>query len=151
MLIFLQRLRSWQIVDRDAALNRLEESRIILIEKMKQYPAGRSIDVVKELNAWLNSGKITAFDWNWNGEINKEVDSNKGTRSGFISFCIRMLIDPCNWQKAIGVAAKLVVISASISSTMRLCHARQQQYSAQSKDTVPSVSDRPLEVFHGRG
>lgn len=86
VLIFMQRLRSWQIVDRDAALNRLEESRIILIEKMKQYPAGRSIDVVKELNAWLNSGKITAFDWNWNGEINNEVDSNKGTRSGFISF-----------------------------------------------------------------
>ncbi|KAJ9171476.1 hypothetical protein P3X46_014840 [Hevea brasiliensis] len=164
VLMLLQRLRSWQIIDTHAALNRLEESRIILIEKVKQFP-GRSLDVVKELNAWFNNGKITDFDLNWNGEIKNKADSNihnnkeKGTRSRFVSFCIGILFGPCNWQKAIGVAAKLVVVSASISSTVRLCHARKQQYcssfvesaAAPIKQTVPSLTDRHLDVFYGRG
>ncbi|XP_030541026.1 uncharacterized protein LOC115748622 isoform X2 [Rhodamnia argentea] len=45
MLIYLQRLRSWQHLDRRTALARLEDSRSVLIENVSQYQ-GRPLDVV---------------------------------------------------------------------------------------------------------
>ncbi|KDP28524.1 hypothetical protein JCGZ_14295 [Jatropha curcas] len=163
LLVFLQRLRSWQLIDRHAAFNRLEESRTILREKVKEYK-GRSDDAIKELNA---------FDWRLNGKIkNKAVEDSKVNnnnklkrrRTGqFIICCIRMLFEPWKWQnKAFMVAVKLAVISASISSTVRLCHAKQQYCSNPQRKVVsfveksstvviPSLSTSPLDVFYGRG
>ncbi|KAL3604185.1 hypothetical protein D5086_005044 [Populus alba] len=54
-----ERLRSWQPIDRQESLTRLEESRLTLMEKIAQY-RGRPLGVVEELNACFSSGE-TAF------------------------------------------------------------------------------------------
>ncbi|KAJ0053373.1 hypothetical protein Pint_00536 [Pistacia integerrima] len=45
---FLQSVQTWQSMDRNAALTRLENSRLYLMEQVKGYQG--KIDVVKELN-----------------------------------------------------------------------------------------------------
>lgn len=162
----MQRLQSWQLRDRNAALIRLEESRSNLMEKVTQYQ-GRPIDVVKELNSCFNNGK-TAFDWKLNEKMKMEAAStahkDKGRITNFLICCTRMLFDPRKWQKAVGVAAKLIVVSASISSTVNFCHARRQCCSsqrkvisfvkttdAQTKHATLSLSISPLDVLYGRG
>ncbi|EEF29728.1 uncharacterized protein LOC8268641 [Ricinus communis] len=153
VLMLLQKLQSWQLIDRHAALTRLEESRVILIERVKEY-TGRPVDVVRELNSCFNNGN-TAFDWSVNGTTKKRVaDSNKEKkrRSGFMICGIRMLVDPRKWQKAFVVAAKLAVVSVSISSTVMLRHAnRQQNCSPRVEPRKDTISSSSLDVFQGRG
>ncbi|KAJ0113435.1 hypothetical protein Patl1_00556 [Pistacia atlantica] len=61
ILMFLQSVQSWQSMDRNAALTRLENSRLYLMEQVKGYHG--KIDVVKELNVCFGN-KTTAFSCN---------------------------------------------------------------------------------------
>ncbi|KAJ6723049.1 hypothetical protein OIU74_007602 [Salix koriyanagi] len=171
VLMILQRLRSWQPIDRQEALARLEERRLILMEKVAQYQ-GRPLGVVEELNACFSNGK-TVFDWNLSQKRkikgdNFNVQEEKRTKTGGFVVCwIRMLFNRWRWQKAIGVAAKLILVSASVSSTVKFCHgeplhccsSQRKALSmvepvdsrAKENSTALSLSNRSLEVSYGRG
>ena len=163
----MQRLRSWQPIDRQESLTRLEESRLTLMEKIAQYQ-GRPLGVVEELNACFSNGE-TAFHRKLS-EIKKiKGDSNirnekRRTNPGFC--WIRMLFNPWKWKRAAGVTAKLILISASISSTARFCQGGLFSCSSRRKvlsllkpidsrteenGTALSLSNSPLDVFYGRG
>ena len=109
----------------------------------------------------------TAFDRNV-GEITVKkngVQSKSRRLSSFLICCIRILFNPWKWQNAVGIAVKLILISASLSSTIQLYHSRQQSYSnsprklvsveyskeAEILDTLLTTSKMPLDVFCGRG
>ncbi|KAL9360036.1 hypothetical protein Peur_048159 [Populus x canadensis] len=162
-----ERLHSRQPIDRQESLTRLEESRITLMEKIAQYQ-GRPLGVVEELNACFGNGE-TAFHRKLS-EIKKiKGDSNirdekRRTNPGFC--WIRMLFNPWKWQRAAGVTAKLILISASISSTARFCQGGLFSCSSRRKvlsllkpidsrteenSTALSLSNSPLDVFYGRG
>ena len=163
----MQRLRSWQPIDRQESLTRLEESRLTLMEKIAQY-RGRPLGVVEELNACFSDGE-TAFHRKLS-EIKKikgDSDIRDEQRRTNPGFCwIRMLFNPWKWQRAAGVTAKLILISASISSTARFCQGGLFSCSSRRKvlsllkpidsrtkenTTTLSLSNSPLDVFYGRG
>ncbi|CAK7348768.1 unnamed protein product [Dovyalis caffra] len=170
-LMRLQRLRSWQPIDRQEALARLEESRLILKEKVAQHQ-GRPLDVVEELNECFSNGK-TVFDWRLSekkkikGDDSNVQEEKRRMTAGFVVCWIRMLFNPWRWQKAVGVAAKLILFSASISPTVKFCHSRLHCCGSQRKvlsilvepvdsrtkenSTPLSPSNSPLDVFYGRG
>ncbi|XP_050238935.1 uncharacterized protein LOC126688320 [Mercurialis annua] len=145
VLIFLQRLRCRQLIDGQAALSRLEESRVVLTERLKEYKGRSSIDIIKDLNSSFSHGN-TVFDWNLSGSIIKKNDANysekKKRKNGFM---IRMLFDPWKWRNAFVVAAKLIVFSVGISSTVRLCGASSSRVEAR----IDHIS--LLDVYNGRG
>ncbi|KAJ7007792.1 hypothetical protein NC653_006734 [Populus alba x Populus x berolinensis] len=166
-LMLLQRLRSWQPIDRQESLTRLEESRLTLMEKIAQY-RGRPLGVVEELNACFSSGE-TAFHRKLSElkKIKGDSDIRNEKRRTNPGFCwIRMLFNPWKWQRAAGVTAKLILISASISSTARFCQGGLFSCSSRRKvlsllkpidsrtkenSTALSLSNSPLDVFYGRG
>jgi len=137
------------------------------MEKIAQYQ-GRPLGVVEELNACFSNGE-TAFHRKLS-EIKKiKGDSNirnekRRTNPGFC--WIRMLFNPWKWKRAAGVTAKLILISASISSTARFCQGGLFSCSSRRKvlsllkpidsrteenSTALSLSNSPLDVFYGRG
>ncbi|KAK9279746.1 hypothetical protein L1049_013428 [Liquidambar formosana] len=167
-LIFLQRTNSWQLTDRHAALTRLEESRIGLIDKVTQHQ-GRALDVMTELNSCFGNGK-TAFNWNLKDTMEKRVKTSAASNSGkkgilgFVICCFRILISPWKWQKGTGLTVKLVAASASVSSLIHFYRTRQQCSNSQRKvlsfvnsteagrgDFQLTISKSPLDVFNGRG
>ncbi|KAL9385346.1 hypothetical protein Peur_022356 [Populus x canadensis] len=170
VLMILQRLRSWQPIDRQEAITRLEGSWLILMEKVAQYQ-GRPLAVVEELNACFSNGK-TVFDWKLSEKRKIKRDGSnveeekRMTTAGFVVCWIRMVFNQWRWQKAIGVAAKLIFVSASVSSTVKFCHGRLHCCCSQRKvvslvepvysrtkenSTALSPSNSPLDVFYGRG
>ncbi|KAJ6675259.1 hypothetical protein OIU85_011424 [Salix viminalis] len=171
VLMILQRLRSCQPIDRQEALTRLEEGRLILMEKVSQY-RGRPLGVVEELNACFSNGK-TVFDWNLSqkrkikGDDFNVQEEKRTKTAGFVVCWIRMLFNRWRWQKAIGVAAKLILVSASVSSTVKFCHGEPlhccgsqrkalsmvEPVDSRTKEnsTALSLSNRSLDVFYGRG
>uniref|UniRef100_A0A6N2KL75 Uncharacterized protein n=1 Tax=Salix viminalis TaxID=40686 RepID=A0A6N2KL75_SALVM len=171
VLMILQRLRSCQPIDRQEALTRLEERRLILMEKVARY-RGRPLGVVEELNACFSNGK-TVFDWNLSqkrkikGDDFNVQEEKRTKTAGFVVCWIRMLFNRWRWQKAIGVAAKLILVSASVSSTVKFCHGeplhccRSQRKAlsmvepvdsrTKENSTALSLSNRSLDVFYGRG
>ncbi|KAA8520715.1 hypothetical protein F0562_015013 [Nyssa sinensis] len=154
MLVFLQRLKSWQKRDQHAAHTRLEESRLILMEKVTQY-RGRTLDVIEELNACFGDGR-TAYNWNLQRTMEK-----KKRISSFLFDCIKSVINPWNWHR---IAIKLTVVSAIISSTIKFYQTRKDYDStgrrilsivdsttAGKKDFLLTAPNSPLDVSYGRG
>ncbi|GKV52813.1 hypothetical protein SLEP1_g59373 [Rubroshorea leprosula] len=153
ILLYIQRLWSWQEIDRRAALVRLEESRLFLLKAVARY-RGRELDVVKEVNA---------FGWNMKQSAATEdsVRNKKRRISSFMVCCIGILVNPSNWMNAAGFAVKLFLISATLSSTIHFRHAKQgsrkivtimdSTESERRIDTLPTLSKSPLDVFCGRG
>ncbi|XVE77241.1 hypothetical protein DITRI_Ditri13aG0046300 [Diplodiscus trichospermus] len=166
MLLHLQKLQSWQLIDRHSALSRLEQSRLFLIKQVTEYQ-GRSLDVVEELNSCFGTDNKTGFEMNVEGSSAKknQVQSKSRRLSSFLIFCIRILLNPWKWQNAVGIAVKLILISASLSSTIQFYHGKQQSYNnsqrkivsamnskeAEKLDSLLTISKIPLDVFCGRG
>ncbi|XP_057498517.1 uncharacterized protein LOC130783028 [Actinidia eriantha] len=163
MLVCLQRLNLWKEKDLYEAILRLEESRMILMEKVGKYQ-GRKIEVVEELNSCFGDGKFS-HNWNLKRLVEKMTEpprSRKGN-SHFLVHWIWSFLNPWNWNwnwnwhKSAGVALKLVLISASISYTMRFCSSRRKIQSfggsktAKEKNFIQIDSKITLDVFHGRG
>lgn len=167
---FLQRLRSWQHLDRHAALARLEDSRSVLIENVSQYQ-GRPLDVVRELNACFGNGKMVFNKIKSRDQMakrsNDPADLKRQKRPGLLGFmvcCFKILLGPWNWHEAVGIAVKLAVISASISSTVAFISCKQQKRSSRKgfvslmdpteagkNGSLIGISKRPLHVSSGRG
>ncbi|MBA0548773.1 hypothetical protein Golob_019851 [Gossypium lobatum] len=169
-LLHLQKLQSWQLKDRQLALSRLEQTRSCLIKQVTQYE-GRPLDVVKELSACFGNDheNRTSID----RDVEESVKKNEGESwrrriSGFLICCIRVLFRPWKWQNAVGIAVNLILISASLSSTIKFYHSKQQPYSnsqrktivsatyskekaAEKLDSLLTISKMPLDVFCGRG
>ncbi|KAK4847446.1 hypothetical protein QYF36_001988 [Acer negundo] len=159
MLMFLQKLQSWQMMDMDAGLTRLEQSRLNLIEQVTAYQGRTELDVLKELNSCFGD---------LNGKKKPELDVQNGKRrnANFVACCIRFCLNPWKWQKAVGIAVKLILVSASISTTIQFYQSRKKYCSSQRRilsfvesteadkndaHTVRTISKNPLDVFHGRG
>lgn len=169
-LLHLQKLQSWQLKDRQLALSRLEQTRSCLIKQVTQYE-GRPLDVVKELSACFGNDheNRTSIDRDVEESVKKnEGESSRRRISGFLICCIRVLFRPWKWQNAVGIAVNLILISASLSSTIKFYHSKQQPYSnsqrktivsatyskekaAEKLDTLLTISKMPLDVFCGRG
>ncbi|KAH1130153.1 hypothetical protein J1N35_001531 [Gossypium stocksii] len=169
-LLHLQKLRSWQLKDRQLALSRLEQTRSCLIKQVTQYE-GRPLDVVKELSACFGNDHEngTSIDRDVEESVKKnEGESSRRRISGFLICCIRVLFRPWKWQNAVGIAVNLILISASLSSTVKFYHSKQQPYSnsqrktivsatyskekeAENLDSLLTISKMPLDVFCGRG
>ena len=162
---FLQRLNSWKEKDLYEAISRLEESRMILMEKVGKYQ-GRKIEVVEELNSHFGDGK---FSQNWNlkriVEKMSEPPKPKKGNSHFLVQWIWSFLNPWNWNrnwnwnwnKTTKIAIKLALVSVSISYSLRFCSSRRKivlfgdSKAAREKDILHSDSKIPLDVFHGRG
>ena len=154
-----QKLQSWQTMDMDAGLTRLEQSRVNLIQQVTAYQGRTELDVLKELNSCFGD---------LNGKKKPELDVQNGKRrnANFVACCIRFCLNPWKWQKAVGIAVKLIFVSASISTTIQLYQSRKKYCSSQRRilsfvesteadkidaHTVLTISKNPLDVFHGRG
>ncbi|XP_057498518.1 uncharacterized protein LOC130783029 [Actinidia eriantha] len=159
MLVGLQRLNSWKEKDLYEAISRLEESRMILMEKVGKYQ-GRKIEVVEELNSCFGDGKFS-HNWNLKRLVEKMTEpprSRKGI-SQFLVHWIWSFLNPWNWNwhKSVRVALKLVLVSACISYTVRFCSSRRMILSfggskiPKEKNFIRSDLKIPLDVFHGRG
>ncbi|KAI4355190.1 hypothetical protein L6164_003984 [Bauhinia variegata] len=160
LLIYIQKLRSWQLINKHAALNRLEESRSVLIEKVAQYH-GRAINVIKELKALFGDEK-TGFDWilkDGNKKIEPRAQKEKRQSSNFVLCCIG-----CGWKKAVGNAAKLIVISLSVYSTLHSYRTRHKYFRSnrnmishmnsaqgQEAETMLTISNGRVNVLYGKG
>ncbi|MBA0847646.1 hypothetical protein Goshw_020926 [Gossypium schwendimanii] len=169
-LLHLQKLQSWQLKDRQLALSRLEQTRSCLIKQVTQYE-GRPLDVVKELSACFGNDheNRTSIDRDVEESVKKnEGESSRRRISGFLICRIRVLFRPWKWQNAVGIAVNLILISASLSSTIKFYHSKQQPYgnsqrktivsatyskekAAEKLDSLLSISKMPLDVFCGRG
>ncbi|XP_059650970.1 uncharacterized protein LOC132298586 isoform X2 [Cornus florida] len=162
MLVFLQKLKSWQMKDQYAALAHLEETRLILMERVTQY-RGRAHSVIEELNAYFGDGR-TAFNWNLQMQREKKNDLLGNDRISTSLFsCIRSLINPWNWHSMARTAIKLIVI-ASISSTIKFNQTRQENGEERRKiisivdstmggkqDFLFTAPNSALDVSYGRG
>lgn len=103
----------------NAAFARLETSRLLLHEKIKQYPGqGRKVDVLEELND---------FTWKFKQRKKKNVAVKRG--NGIFSSaigCIWNLFKPRNWFNSARMAIILVVVSAGISATLNVYNGVRQ-------------------------
>ncbi|KAJ4851521.1 hypothetical protein Tsubulata_043459 [Turnera subulata] len=172
VLMLLQRIQCWQPKDRDAALTRLEESRLALMAKIAEYQ-GPPLDVVRELKTCFRDAETTGFTWKLNEKgKNKTTKSatfgqEKKSMTSFLVCCVGMALNPWKWHKSVGILANLMIISASISSTVNFYHSKHtRRSSSQGKflkfvdaskdarrvDTHNMSSQRyTLDVFYGRG
>lgn len=158
-LEFLQRLNSWQQKDQQAALVKLEESRLILMDKVAQYQ-GRPTEVLKELNAYFGDAQ-TACNWNLKRMIQRmtEPTVQKGSSRSNNPFvqAIRRLLDPWTWHKTAIVAVKLILVPASITYTFRSYRNMLKYDSSPPKvvsfvdSTVAADTRKSFDVFRGRG
>lgn len=146
----MQRLSSWQVSERHSALTRLEESRLILIEMVTQYQ-GRALDVVRELNECFGDE---------NAETSKKNDEPNVENKRFLSgFNVRKLFFiPWKWQNVVGIAVKVFLVSASISSMPPLYRIRRHLLKSPGRkggamfvDTSRVPRKSPPDVLYGRG
>lgn len=153
----MQKLQAWQLIDRHSVFTSLEKSRIHLMEQVKGYQ-GRELDVVNELNSSFGSER-SGLNSNAKDEKNAGpgVDNGKRRIFSFLISCIRFRLDQWKWAKAIRIAAKLIMVSASISSTLQYFNSPRRFLSSvdttdagvNNQPTIPNSS--PLDVFSGRG
>ncbi|KAM2383280.1 hypothetical protein COP2_042035 [Malus domestica] len=151
--MFLQRMSSWQQMDRQAAFNSLEERRLNLVSK------------VTELNACFGSENNVPFNWDFGGRLIKKNEPAGGFHSrSFLTNCIRKLLVSWKWQKVYGIAVKLAMVSVSISSVIA-AYSTRQLLCTSSRKMIPflsfkdagksssllTFSKNPLDVFFGRG
>ncbi|KAM2157204.1 hypothetical protein ACFX1R_042802 [Malus domestica] len=163
--MFLQRMSSWQRMDRQAAFNSLEESRLNLVAKVTEYKGRRELDVVTELNACFGSENNVPFNWDFGGRLIKKNEPAGGFHSrSFLTNCIRKLLVSWKWQKVYGIAVKLAMVSVSISSVIA-AYSTRQLLCTSSRKMIPflsfkeagksssllTFSKNPLDVFFGRG
>ncbi|KAB2595806.1 hypothetical protein D8674_031256 [Pyrus ussuriensis x Pyrus communis] len=163
--MFLQRMSSWQQMDRQAAFNSLEESRLNLVAKVIEYKGRKELDVVTELNACFGSENNVPFNWDFRGRLIKKNEPAGGFHSRrFLTNCIRKLLVSWKWQKVYGIAVKLAMFSVSISSVIAAYSTWQLLYTS-SRKMIPflsfkeagksgsllTFSKNPLDVFFGRG
>ncbi|KAM7476493.1 hypothetical protein LguiB_023736 [Lonicera macranthoides] len=166
MLILLQNLKLRQQRELHAAFTRLEESRVFLRQKVKQFPGkGKRVDVIEELNACLHDGK-SVFPWKLK-EIKMEQKIEKNRISDFLFHCIRSLFSPWNWLSTARVGTKFVVVYASISYVFAFYQTRKNYKSySRTRNIFSSVDsaikgkmnrlllsdpNSPLDVFSGKG
>ncbi|XP_039048021.1 uncharacterized protein LOC120188675 [Hibiscus syriacus] len=168
-LFHFKKLQAWQLRDKHSVLCRLEQSRLFLTKQVTQYK-GRPLDVVKELNAcFANVDDKTSIDSDVEGTVKKNEGRNtRRGLSGFLFCWLRVLFNPRKWQNAVGIAVKLILISAMLSYTVQFYHPKQQScrnsqrklivsvmYSkekeAEKLDSVLTISKMPLDVSCGRG
>ncbi|XP_050153646.1 uncharacterized protein LOC126628104 isoform X1 [Malus sylvestris] len=160
-----QRMSSWQQMDRQAAFNSLEESRLNLVAKVTEYKGRRELDVVTELNACFGSENNVPFNWDFGGRLIKKNEPAGGFHSrSFLTNCIRKLLVSWKWQKVYGIAVKLAMVSVSISSVIA-AYSTRQLLCTSSRKMIPflsfkdagksssllTFSKNPLDVFFGRG
>ncbi|OIT00044.1 PREDICTED: uncharacterized protein LOC109228621 [Nicotiana attenuata] len=123
MLEFYQTLQSRQQRLYNGAVARLEESRMLLLEKINKYPTwGSKLVLIEELRECLVEGKV-AFSENLAETKEKQIQDKKkkNKNSSFLVICIRGLFNPRNWFRTTRIAAvALIVASASISSPFNL-------------------------------
>ncbi|ONI23345.1 hypothetical protein PRUPE_2G183300 [Prunus persica] len=161
MFMVLQRMGSWQQMDRHAAFTNLEESRVSLSAKVAEHK-GRALDVVTELKACFGNENNVPFNWDFKETLKEKAEPAAHSRR-FLTDCIRKLFISRKWQR-VGFAVKLVMVSASIFSLMAAYHIRQLLYNSArkripfvaSKDagkiaSLLTISKSPLDVFCGRG
>ncbi|KAM1672507.1 hypothetical protein TB2_040768 [Malus domestica] len=163
--MFLQRMSSWQQMDRQAAFNSLEERRLNLVSKVTEYKGRRELDVVTELNACFGSENNVPFNWDFGGRLIKKNEPAGGFHSrSFLTNCIRKLLVSWKWQKVYGIAVKLAMVSVSISSVIA-AYSTRQLLCTSSRKMIPflsfkdagksssllTFSKNPLDVFFGRG
>ncbi|GMJ00938.1 hypothetical protein HRI_003763000 [Hibiscus trionum] len=168
-LLNFQKLEAWQLTDRHSVLGRLEQSRLYLIKQVTQYE-GRPLDVVKQLSACFgNDDKKTSIDSDMEETVKKiEGQSRRRGLSGFLFCWLTILFNPWKWHNAVGITVKLILITASLSSTIRFYHPKQKSCSnsqrklivsamyskekeAEKLDSLLTISKMPLDVFCGRG
>nr|XP_016483462.1 PREDICTED: uncharacterized protein LOC107804147 [Nicotiana tabacum] len=155
MLEFYQTLQSRQQRLYHGAFARLEESRMLLLEKINKYPTwGSKLDLIEELRECLVEGKV-AFPENLAEKREKKIEdeNNKKNSSSFLVICIRGLFNPWNWFRTTRIAAvALIVASATISSPVSFYKNRLQDKKIM---PVPRMKidylDRQLAVSAGKG
>ncbi|XP_038995543.1 uncharacterized protein LOC120119807 [Hibiscus syriacus] len=158
-LLHFKKLQAWQLRDKHSLLCRLEQSRFFLAKQVTQYE-GRPLDVVKELNACF-----APIESDVEGTVKKnEGRSTRRGLSGFLFCWLRVIFNPWKWQNVVGIAVKLVLVSASLSYTIQFYHSKQQSrrnsrrklivsamYSKEKLDSILTISNMPLDVSCGRG
>ncbi|KAK3024232.1 hypothetical protein RJ639_043608 [Escallonia herrerae] len=157
------RLQSDQHKHRLVALERLKESRLLLIEKLNQFLRnGRKLDVIEHLNANFGDARADS-SWNFKDKTDEQIESKvENNKSCFIVGCIKKLLSPWHWHKTALIAIKLMLISVCISSTYNFY---QKEYINSKRKVISSfgsakvgaqgllltASNSPLDVFHGKG
>ncbi|XP_009595064.1 uncharacterized protein [Nicotiana tomentosiformis] len=155
MLEFYQTLQSRQQRLYNGAVARLEESRMLLLEKINKYPTwGSKLDLIEELRECLVEGKV-AFPENLAESKEKKIEdeNKKKTSSSFLVICIRGLFNPWNWFRTTRIAAiALIVASASISSPVNLYRNKLQIKENISVSRMKiEYPDCQLAVSYGKG
>ncbi|TQD79586.1 hypothetical protein C1H46_034857 [Malus baccata] len=155
-------MSSWQQMDRQAAFNSLEESKQNLVAKVAEYKGRRKLDVLTEPNACFGSENNVPFNWDFRERLKIMSDEPAGgvRSTRFLTNCIRKLLFSWKWQKVVGIAVKLVMVSASTSVVIAACKTRQLLYTSSTKmipflvskeagkiDGLLTFSKIPLDVF----
>ncbi|KAF4393038.1 hypothetical protein CsatB_011588 [Cannabis sativa] len=148
-LFFLQKLECCQMRDRDEALSRLEESRMVLIDLVRRFQGKTSPDVLRELNACF--GKAVIQNLLRDGEKEEEEEPNILQNRRWI------------WPKALGnIVLKLLIFSATASISYMVSNCTRNQtkhlYSVSTRKTPPfldstegEINHNLFNVFHGKG
>ncbi|PON34140.1 hypothetical protein PanWU01x14_346830 [Parasponia andersonii] len=138
ILLFLQKLESWQLKERHEALTRLEESRLGLTDLVRRYQ-GKAPDVLRELNACFGNNMIQDCDDIVGQNLKDGDEPNLYNRWWNL-----------RWPKSFGIALKFLVFSASMSYMVRYNnHTTGQLYSISRKKR--QMGDSLLNVYHGMG
>lgn len=135
--MYMQRLQSWQMIERNAAVSRLEESRGMLMEQVTKYK-GRDFGVIKELKTSFGNKKF----WDLKA-IRGEKNFRKKKGFDFLTDYVKALMnfgESRRWHIGVGLAIKLLLLPLSVSSAFRYFSHRRK-----------ILSNTPLDVFCGRG
>ncbi|CAN6568273.1 unnamed protein product [Malus baccata var. baccata] len=129
----------------------LEESKQNLVAKVADYKGRRKLDVLTELKCMF---------WQERLKIMSDEPAGGVHSTRFLTNCIRKLLFSWKWQKVVGIAVKLVMVSASISFVIAACKTRQLLYTSSTKmipflvskeagkiDGLLTFSKIPLDVF----
>ncbi|XP_062086993.1 uncharacterized protein LOC133793714 [Humulus lupulus] len=112
ILLFLQNLECWQLRDRDEALSRMEDSRMVLIDLVRRYQGKTSPDVLRELNACFGNVIIQNLLKCHEEKEEPNIMQNKWWI----------------WPKAFGsIALKLLIFSATASISYMVSNCNQNQ------------------------
>lgn len=135
-------------MDRHDALSRLETSRLCLMEQVVAYEGSES-DVLNEINGVFG-------DLDVKKRVESETDCvengivKRRTVNG-IRFCLNRL----NWQKCIGVAVKMLMVTSAVQFYQSRVNSGRRIVSncgdRLDTQTVLTLSKNPLDVFYGRG
>ncbi|KAL8499745.1 hypothetical protein ACS0TY_019639 [Phlomoides rotata] len=156
VLLYLQRVRSRQEIQRDEALARLKESRKILIERVKKFPKKeRKIDVVDEVIEFIGDGGSDDFPFYIKWKIDEKSEHKNVTLR---SRCLHQISNFIVGFTRLGL--EFAVIFASIYASVELCRSRQHRVQKGAMDArilgrsefLQTLGpDIQLDVLSGRG